>query len=161
MMLLLLMACGVEGGLDQPNPPPAPPPVLVSAEPDVVRQTGLVSEVHGPTRSFVLSGEGKRVIVHLRDSGTLRLGGQPSLVQDLRPGTTLWVEGKRQGDLLVVLRASDAPEEDAAPSPGAAAPGSATEVAPADASAPSESTETPAAPQAAPSEPAGAGAPAP
>jgi hypothetical protein len=170
-LLLTLLACGVDGPIDTPNPPPSPPPVLVRAEPDVVRQNGTVTDVHGPTRSFVLTGEGKRVIVHLRDSGTLRLGGQPSQVQDLQPGTVLWVEGKRQGDLVVVLRASDRPEEQggsedivlppiggATPPADAPAPAAAADtLAPADAAAPAP---VDAAPPAAPA-PAPAAAPAP
>ena len=126
-MILLLAACGIdEDALDQPLPPPAPPPALVNEQPDVVQQSGLVSDVYGPTRTFVLTGEGKRTIVHLRDTATLKVGGKPILVADLPAGTTLYVEGKRFGDFLLASAAADARTEpkvaaDAA-APAAAAP---------------------------------------
>lgn len=109
-LLLTLLACGADEALDQPNPPPPPPPVYEAVEADVARYTGLATEIHGPTRSFVLTGEGKRVLAMLAETATLRLGGMPSQVQDLTSGTPLYVEGRRDGDTLLVLRASDRPE---------------------------------------------------
>ncbi len=112
MTLLFLLACGIDGPLATPNPPPS---LLAGAEADVVLYTGVVSDVSGATRSFVLTGEGKRLICHLQATGTLRLGGQPAQVQDLVAGTSLIAEGTRDDDLLLVLRASDAPDARAAP----------------------------------------------
>ncbi|MDP2305088.1 MAG: hypothetical protein Q8P18_03595 [Pseudomonadota bacterium] len=109
-LLLTLLACGGDQPLDQPNAPPPPPPMYGAVEADVARYTGLATEIHGPTRSFVLTGEGKRVIVMLAETATLRLGGMPSQVQDLTVGTTLYVEGRRDGDTLLVLRATDTPK---------------------------------------------------
>ena len=118
-MIFFLLACGSGEALDQPLPPPEPPPQLTSADPGLIRQTGIVSDVHSATRSFVLTGEGRRSIVHLATSGNLRLGGQPVLIEELKEGTTLWVEGKRTGDLLVTERASDNPDWDAKITPPA------------------------------------------
>lgn len=108
--LLTLLACGPDEPLDQPNVPPPPPPMYGNVEADVARYTGLATDIHGPTRSFVLTGEGKRVLVMLAETATLRLGGMPSQVQDLTAGTTLYVEGRRDGDTVLVLRATDTPE---------------------------------------------------
>jgi hypothetical protein len=142
-MIFFLLACGAGDTLDQPLPPPDPPAQLTSADPGLIRQTGLVSDVHSPTRTFVLTGEGRRSIVHLATSGTLRLGAQPVLIEELKAGTTLWVEGKRTGDLLVTERASDSPDWDAK----IAAPA-------ADNGPPNNATVEPAADPAAPAEPA-------
>ncbi|MDP2312400.1 MAG: hypothetical protein Q8P41_05805 [Pseudomonadota bacterium] len=109
-LLLTLVACGADAPLDQPNGPPPPPPMYGIAEADVAKYGGVASEIHGPTRSFVLTGEGKRVIATLGETATLRLGGMPSQVQDLQPGTLLYVEGRRDGDTLFVVRASDTSE---------------------------------------------------
>jgi hypothetical protein len=107
MMLVLLLACGGGQQLDQPNPPPSPPPVLTTSDPGVVVQTGLVTDVHGATRTCVITGEGRRLIVHFKADAAIRLGGQPASAEDIQAGTTLHVEGQREGDLLVAMRAWD------------------------------------------------------
>lgn len=142
-MILLLLACGIDQeGLDLPNVPPPPPPALANAEPDIIHQAGVVSDVNGPTRSFILTGDGKRTIVHLRDTATLKVGGKPSLVSDVPAGTTLYVEGRRFGDFLLCTGAADVPDEPSALVPPPAAP---VEAAPVEA-APVEGTPTDGAP---------------
>lgn len=153
LLLLSILGCGADEPLDQPNPPPPPPPFYEVVEADVARYTGVVTEIHGPTRSFVLTGEGKRVLAMLAETATLRIGGMPSQVQDLVSGSTLHVEGRRDGDTLFILRASDTQEatpvtpvtpvtglEPAGPTPGtdvvAPTPAAAPAEAPAEAPAP-------------------------
>ncbi|MFZ5481801.1 MAG: hypothetical protein ACOZNI_33885, partial [Myxococcota bacterium] len=115
MIAILLLACGSPDELEKPNPPPSPPPVLAKADPDVVTYTGVVSDVHGPTRSFVLTFEGNRHICHVSPNGVLSLDGKPALVGDIPPDTTLTVEGRAQGDLVIVERGATPAPKEAAP----------------------------------------------
>jgi hypothetical protein len=129
-LLLALFACSPDEPLDQPNTPPPPPAMYGVVEADVARYTGLATEIHGPTRSFVLTGEGKRVLAMLSETATLRIGGMPSQVQDLAAGTTLYVEGRRDGDTLLVLRATDTPDANDAAAAGLPVPAGAEVVTP-------------------------------
>jgi hypothetical protein len=144
MIAALLLACGGTATLDQPNPPPSPPPALTVADPELVTHTGVVSEVHGATRSFVLTGRGDRMVCVLLPNGTLSLDGKPALVGDLPADTTLTVEGRAEGDLVLVARATT-PVADAADAPPAPSQP--------DAVAPTGGTPPPAAPEPAPPAP--------
>lgn len=117
MILLLLAGCGAGQPLDQPNPPPTPPPQYASAGEDTATLSGVVSEVHPPTRSWVLLGEGKRQICHLHPGGVIELGGVSSQVADLVNGSTVAVEGVAEGDLMIVKRVVGASPPEAAPAP--------------------------------------------
>lgn len=130
MILLILAACGIDQeSLDQPLPPPTPPAELSNDQPDIVHQSGLVSDVHGPTRSFVLTGEGKRAIVHLSNSATMKLGGKPAQVSELVAGTVLYVEGKRFGDFLLASAAADTADDKTLGVPSAITEAAAAEAA--------------------------------
>ena len=102
---LYLLACAGNGELDQPAPPPTAPPQLAAVEADVVTLTGVVSEIHSATRSFIALGDGRREIGHMTSNGTLEVDGKAAQVSDLVDGMTIVIEGKTEGDLMLVRRA--------------------------------------------------------
>lgn len=151
MILSLLLACGVQEALMQPNPPPGPAPGSTMADADEVTISGVVSAISGETRSWVQVGDGQTVIGHLPATGVLTIDTRTSLPSDLQLGMFITTHGHQQGDLVVVIEATAQTDVAASTSPTApldpAAP-----VAPA-APAPAAPTPAPAAPTPAPATP--------
>ena len=122
MILLYALACGATAALDQPAPPPEAPPQFAAVEADVITLTGVVSEIHPSTRTFLALGDGRREIGHMTTNGTLEVDGKAAQVSDLVDGMIIVIEGKTEGDLMLVRRAvATSPAAPAAPVPPASA----------------------------------------
>lgn len=152
MILSLLLACGVQEPLMQPNPPPGPAPGSTMADADEVTVSGMVSAISGETRSWVQVGDGQTVIGHLPATGVLTIDTRTSLPADLQLGMLITTHGHQQGDLVVVMEATARTEVAASTPPTAPLDPAAPPVAPA-APAPAAPAPPPAAPAPAPAAP--------
>jgi hypothetical protein len=140
MFALALLACGVEGGISQPQAPPTAPARFAAPDDGVVQLGGVLGEISAATRSFVITTEGRlRYCVLTSDANVLDKGHATSL-DALLSGQAVTVSGKLHGDVvvatLVAMGAADpgpavenlSGQPDVVPvpaAPGSAAPGSA------------------------------------
>jgi hypothetical protein len=142
MTVFWMLACGASGDVLVPAPPPAPPEELTQSEPEVVKTEGNMSDVHLPTRSFLLASPEQRYACVLPTDGVVELDGRVASLADLPPSGPAAVEGRvTNRDVLVVrhIRVGMAAPTEAAPLPAdAAAPAAAETPAPAVVPAPAE-----------------------
>ena len=103
MTVLLLVACGASGEVLVPSTPPPPPVELTQSEPEVVKSEGTVTDIHVPTRSFLLASPEQRYVCVLPADGVVELDGRVASLADLPATVTAAVEGKLiHRDVLVV-----------------------------------------------------------
>ncbi len=159
-MILIFLACGTHDALDLPSSPPTAATELATMAVNIVTVTGTIDAIQPATRSFLISGDGKRTIVIVDEHATVVLNGNAGSVSDLVDGQVSTVEGEANGDLLianhVVVGAAPEVTPDVAPG-GAVLP---TGAAPAATLAPAANPAPPV-PPVAPVEPVAPSAPAP
>jgi hypothetical protein len=158
-MMWLLLACGSSDPVPLPNAPPSPPSLLALADPTVVTVNGTVSEVHGATRSWLVTGDGQRIVAVLGENGIIEKDGRPAMVGDLVDAATITVTGKQYGDVVVVQRATVVPAAALVPLTGVVEAAAPAGTAPA--ATPTAGAATPTPPAAAPPPAAPPAAPAP
>lgn len=127
-MILYFLACGTHDPLDLPSAPPTPATELATMAVNIVSLSGTISAIQPSTRSFLLSGDGKRSIVIVDQHATVVLNGNAGSVSDLVDSQVATVEGEPNGDLLI---ASHVVVGTAAPPPVIAAPDATAPAAPA------------------------------
>jgi hypothetical protein len=156
MILLLALGCGATGEPMAPAPAPTPPPELTTIDNNVFRTSGQVGEVTPVTRAWTLLADGRRYYCVLAEDGRLLAGTVDVGVDSLVTGVVITLEGKLDGDVLVVTKgAMPAAEAQASPDAGM---GSAAEVAAAAAAleVPPKTPADPVVPAAPPAEPVAA-----
>lgn len=104
-MILLLVACGATGEPLRPVPGPTPPPQLERASVDTIAVAGTIVDSTPATRAWTIVGEGRRYYCVLAEDGRLLLGEGDISVEDLRPDTSIAMDGSLFGDVLLVKRA--------------------------------------------------------
>ncbi len=104
-MMWLLLACGTSEPLSTPNPPPTPPSLLALKDSNIVTVAGTVSDIHAPTRSWLVTTDGQPIVAVLEENGVLEIGGRVAMPADLVLGSRVTVTGRQRGDVLLVQRA--------------------------------------------------------
>lgn len=102
MILSLLFACGVDHGLGTPAPPPQPPPELDVATKDTITFLGSVGDLSPATRSWTLTGDGRKMYCILGQEGRIFVGTSDAGMDAMGNGAAVTVEGKKLGDVLIV-----------------------------------------------------------
>lgn len=149
-MIALLLACGIDGGRDQPNPPPAPPGRFEAPEDGTRHLEGTLSDTTLATRSFSFVAGGKRFVGVLTPSANVLVDGRVAGLDAVPLGAVVAVEAQVHDDVLMVQRLKFGAEPEKAPE---AAPEPTS--APADAAAPADAQPP------APGSPAGGATPPP
>ena len=101
VIILMLAACGVQGGMGEPAPPPLPPARFSAPDDGLVEMLGTIGDVSPATRSFTITSEGRlRFCVLTADANVLN-NGHASALEALAPDQSVIVSGKLHGDVVV------------------------------------------------------------
>ncbi len=133
-MIVLLLACGIDGARDQPNPPP-PPPGRFEAPADGARHLeGTLSDPTAATRSFSFVSGGKRYVAVLTPSANVLVDGRVAGLDAVPPGSVVAVDAVIHDDVLMVQRMKFGAEPERAvfPSDAPVDPAGAADTPPAD-----------------------------
>lgn len=98
---LVLVGCGVSGGMGEPAAPPLPPARFSAPDDGLVEMVGTIGEVSAATRSFTITSEGRlRFCVLTADANVLN-NGHASSLDALALAQSVTVSGKLFGDVVV------------------------------------------------------------
>lgn len=98
---IMLVGCGVSGGMGEPAAPPLPPARFSAPDDGLVEMIGTIGEVSTATRSFTIKSEGRlRYCVLTADANVLN-NGHASSLDLLAADQSVTVSGKLHGDVVV------------------------------------------------------------
>lgn len=101
LLSILLVGCGVSGGMGEPAAPPLPPARFSAPDDGLVEIVGTIGEVSAATRSFTVTSEGRlRYCVLTADANVLN-NGHASSLEDLSAEQSVTVSGQLFGDVVV------------------------------------------------------------